>query len=101
MGWDYTRGASRADIARLIHYSDKTIDTTQTGNIIWAVCQDNNGLCIVCFLLRKGQNGWGYKGIPEKHGPFYYNCPVEYLDMVPTVNFEWRAEVIKYHAAIK
>ena len=54
---------------------------------------------IGCDLLRydKG-DGWGYKDMEESSGPFYYSCPLSYLEMAPVVNKEWRHGVKEYHA---
>lgn len=42
---------------------------------------------------------WGYKDMDESVHPYYYGCPLKYLDMVPEVaNAEWREGVRKYWA---
>jgi len=60
-------------------------------------------LCL--FLLGKttirGRVAWGYKDMGEESGPYYYNVPLEYLDMVPDPGgyaTAWREEVRKRHA---
>jgi hypothetical protein len=58
---------------------------------------------ITCDLLRYQQNyGWGYKDMEESMHPFYYSCPLGYLEMVPIDQFgghaEWREGVKNYHA---
>lgn len=43
--------------------------------------------------------GWGYKPIPEKDHPYFYSCPLSYLDMVPEDRYpeqtrpDWRRTV--------
>ena len=47
-------------------------------------------------------HGWGYKDMDETAGPYYYNCPLSYLDMVPdpmtTHSTPWRVLVREYWA---
>jgi hypothetical protein len=49
----------------------------------------------------KQYEGWGYKDLDESMGPYYFSCPLKYLDMVPIDryggNAEWRAGVVAYH----
>ena len=57
---------------------------------------------ITCDLIQyRRDSGWGYKNLDESMGPYYYSCPMCYLNMVPIDVYggdaEWRAEVIKYH----
>lgn len=60
---------------------------------------------IVCDLLRYQKDyGWGSKGMEESMHPYFYSCPLGYLDMVPIEQFgghaEWREFVRSYHARI-
>ena len=55
---------------------------------------------IGCDLLEysRADDGWGYKDLEEASGPYYYSCPMKYLEMVPVVaNEEWRRGVREYH----
>lgn len=57
---------------------------------------------IQCDLLQYQRDfGWGYKDMEESMHPFYYSCPLKYLDMVPLERFggnaEWREEVKHHH----
>ncbi|WP_240754701.1 hypothetical protein [Parasulfuritortus cantonensis] len=45
------------------------------------------------------KHGWGYKDLCESMGPYYYTCPLSYLDMVPVANADWRGQVRAWHAA--
>ncbi len=53
---------------------------------------------IVCDLFRydKG-DGWFYKPMDESMNPFYYSCPLGYLNMVPVASEDWRVGVKRYH----
>lgn len=58
---------------------------------------------IGCDLLQyqRGQGPgyeWGYKDMCESMHPYYYSCPLKYLDMVPVACEEWRKGVREYHA---
>lgn len=61
---------------------------------------------ITCDLLRHQKDyGWGYKDLDESVHPYYYSCPLGYLDLVPLNtyggNAEWREGVRAYHARRK
>jgi len=47
------------------------------------------------------RSSWGYKSLIEAMHPFYYSCPLSFLEMVPAgspeVCPEWRAMVRKWH----
>ena len=58
---------------------------------------------ITCDLLRYQKDyGWGYKDMEESMHPYYYCCPLKYLEMVPIDQYgghaEWREGVRKHHA---
>jgi len=53
---------------------------------------------IECDLLQRQDGYWGYKAMSESAGPFYYSCPLSFLDRAPEVNPEWRAKVRAFHA---
>lgn len=56
---------------------------------------------IQCDLLRCDQGSWGYKPLEESMGPYYFSCPLRYLELVPLDryggNAEWRDQVIEHH----
>jgi len=58
---------------------------------------------ITCDLLRHQRDyGWGYKDMEESMFPFYYSCPLSYLDLVPIEQYgghaQWREQVGAHHA---
>jgi len=112
MGWLFIQSATRADIIyrciRTISNDDTrwtTIAHCTKGNVLWAVVEavrKDTGeaeRAIICYLIapRKAY-GWGYKDIPECMGPFYYSCPLAYLDLAPEANAAWRQLVRDWHA---
>ena len=57
---------------------------------------------IQCDLLRYQRDfGWGYKDMEESCGPYYFSCPLKYLEMVPIEQYggkaEWREQVVLHH----
>lgn len=62
---------------------------------------------IQCDLLQysKSNDGWGYKDMEESMHPFFYSCPLGYLELVPIDQFggdeEWRKCVQSYHQRLK
>lgn len=111
MGWLFTNGATKQDVIAELTRSYVTnrgkadiIAYTVIDNVIWKVIDHSDtqsGDClryIACDLLESSDSGWGYKSLDESVHPLYYNCPLEYLDMVPDVMCEdWREGVRLYH----
>lgn len=78
------------------------------GNVLWTVWEiadiSSNvpRRFIGCDLLgTHGGEGWGYKDMSEEMHPYFYSCPLSYLEMVPVASEEWRAGVRAYHAKRK
>lgn len=116
MGWDFTSGATKKDIIheRTQPYEDanvrlNTLVHCVRGNCLWMVKEvlkkktNEVERFIELDLLEKnkGENweGWGYKDMDESMGPYYYSCPVEYLDMVPVVACQSWRDLVREHAA--
>lgn len=86
------------------------------GNCLWSVWEHTNTyiqpsplpdrveakryIALDLLSCDKGY-GWGYKDMCESAHPYYYNCPVKFLDMVPVACEEWRKKVFEYHDAKK
>ena len=113
MGWLFSQGQTRAQlIDRLTKpwtYQEKGVTSTclahtARGNVLWTVWEQAHAdgskqRFIGCDLMKpQAGYGWGFKDMEESSGPYYYTCPLSYLDMVPEVtNQEWRDKVRKYH----
>jgi hypothetical protein len=56
---------------------------------------------IACDRLQCRSGVWGYKDMEESMGPFYYSCPLSYLELVPVEKYGghavWREKVKAYH----
>jgi hypothetical protein len=109
MGWDYTHGASKQDIVRE-RIAPRTWDTGAVrtvasrvvGGVLWTVRDHTHPdgrleRYIGCDLLQGTPGGWGYKDLDEHSHPYYYSCPLAYLDIAPVACQEWREGVHKWH----
>jgi len=76
------------------------------GTILWTVWEVTTKATgerhrfIGCDILYRDKeyDGWGYKDLCESMGPYYYTCPLKYLDLVPEVaDASWREEVRAHH----
>jgi hypothetical protein len=98
-GW-YTR----KDVIRHLIKDEPRLTTLAhcvRGNILWTVQKwEDRDAFIGCYILMGPVKGngddpyaCGYKDMSEEMHPYYYNCPVKYLDMAPEVCPEWREKV--------
>lgn len=77
------------------------------GNKIWKVgvhTNLNTGVVekfIALDLLKKYNGCWGYKDLEACMGLYDYDCPLNFLKMVPVENQKWRDLVVEYHAKKK
>lgn len=54
---------------------------------------------IACDLIDIRQGLWGNKSLSEAVHPFYYTCPLHFLEMAPNgINPEWREAVHRHHS---
>ena len=128
MGWLFTLGSTRRDLIaeRAKHWectgeNGMLINSTclahcyrggRFSGVLWSVWErtfTRDGRIaqpterwITCDLLRyQNGYGWGYKDMEESMHPYYYSCPLGYLEMVPLDQFggnaEWRQGVVEYH----
>lgn len=127
MGWLFKSGYTRKElIAERTKAWERTTDAgilvTSTcvascyrggifSGVLWSVWErtfvkdgqqsEPNQRWIFCDLLRCEQGDWGYKDMEESMHPYFYSCPLKYLDMVPLETYgghpEWRELVRSYH----
>lgn len=109
MGWDYCYDwQKKSDIvqARTKSWENEErihtcLEHSTSGNVLWTVWEVRNKVngfserFIGCDLLQYDRRDqcWGYKGMDESMGPYYYSVPQKFLDMVPEQNPEWRKQV--------
>ena len=107
MGWTFLYDApeKRDVIEDCTRGSDKLkcVRKAVHGNELWTIWHNTETNCkyIVLFLLARRDSNWGYKDMTESMGPFYYQCPLSFLDEVPVANEEWREKVQAFHAQKK
>lgn len=121
MGWLVTHGstlrgqiASRSQGWENDKMKSECLAKCFKGNVcfsgkLWSVWEQTNKVTgekkrfILCDLLeyRRDVDGWGYKDMCESMHPYYYDCPLKYLGMVPDTSegacAEWRKEVRAHH----
>ena len=111
MGWLFTPGQTRTELIARLTKTDYFKGQTSTclrhcarGNVLWTVWEiilPNSEIhkYIGCDLMQCQKGcGWGYKDMCEADGPYYWSCPVSYLEMVPVRNEDWRQEVMRRDA---
>jgi hypothetical protein len=86
-------------------FTHKTLHKAVKGNVLWTVEElvrykepVESAKFIGCYLLKVSKGEAGYKPMDEAMHPYYYSCPLGYLDMVPEANSAWREKVLEYHA---
>jgi len=112
MGWKFTALTRDQLIRELVAPEDteranrKVIDHTLDGDVLWSVVRVTAkqagvmGLAVgdsVCFIACDLLEGSGYKSLAEAEHPYYYSCPLRYLDMAPQQCAAWRGWVRTYH----
>jgi len=111
MGWTFPFNASRSDVVEDLTRDQKTANggvfrtlrKCFRGNTMYALHEsgpegETRKWIAVYLLQRDASSGdWGYKDMDESMHPYYFDCPVSYLDEAdePTSDGarEWRAEV--------
>jgi hypothetical protein len=111
MGWDFTRGATKQDVVRELTADWTTNSGARSrclrhclkGHVLWGVREvtlpdGGTKRFISCDLLGRSGCDWGCKSMSEDVHPYYYTCPLSYLEMVPVACEEWREGVRRRHA---
>ncbi|MQT88093.1 hypothetical protein DYL61_16825 [Pseudomonas nabeulensis] len=118
MGWLFSSRSRSELIHDLIQPEDHArasvcvVAHTLRGNVLWSVVEvtakaegvhkdlapGQSTRYIRCDLLQRSGGQWGYKGMDESVHPFYYTCPLRYLEMAKEISPEWREKVRAYHA---
>jgi hypothetical protein len=116
MGWFYphettTRESLVIYLRRPERFGDKLelVRATVKGNRHWYLMRiRETGMHVIGLDLMQGTRGessWGYKDMDESVGPYYWDCPITYLDAPADESVgstsEWRAQVRRYHAEQK
>lgn len=120
MGWTFSDW-TRSELIELLTEPGET-DTARyetiahaiRGDVLWQVIRFSSkepapielvtgcsSTIIGCTLLSRSSGWWGFKEIEEAKHPYYYSCPLCYLDMAPERCPEWREGVREYHAGLR
>lgn len=103
MGYDSadhwtTKAAVVADLLRdaRAEYEVLAGQTTKSG--LWLAVRNKAGQAFIIFNLIERERGRYYaKSMSESMHPFYYDCPIYLLTLVPEGRSDWRAKVREHH----
>ncbi|WP_081884600.1 hypothetical protein [Pseudomonas sp. AAC] len=118
MGWLFSSRTRSELIQDLIRPEDtarasvRVLVHTLRGNVLWSVSEvtakatgvhpdlapGESMRYIRCDLLQRSGGEWGYKAMDESMAPYYYSCPLRYLDMAKELSPGWREKVRAHHA---
>ena len=109
MGWYSNRGNRKYVIEQLTAGNNRTkcIRHCYRGNaftgVLWQVweCDIIPKTFITVDILEYRNGQWYNKPVDESMGPYYYSCPLAYLDLASVENPAWRESVKEYHAKAK
>lgn len=73
--------------------------TKKVGKGLWILGQPTQCThpIIAFYLMERAQGTWGYKDMDESMHPYYYDCPVAWLEKAPVASQDWRDGVIAYN----
>lgn len=85
----------------------KRLKSRLVGNSYWSVIEvttkDNQKRTLITLeLISKSEGKYGFKGLDETANPYYYNCPLSFLELAnnpPPSEYsrKWREGVRQYH----
>lgn len=109
MGWDGCDDWKKKSDVVKSRLNDYAVDSTfevlaskSTKSGLWIVVRNRQtGLKGIFFdLIQKERGHWYVKSMDESMGPYYYDCPAKFLDLVPPraseafmFNLDWRSRV--------
>ena len=103
MGWDSstawnTKAKAKAYLDDSIKRSGWTIhDTKASRDGQWYLIERQGEMIIYLGLMKKGRGEYAIKTISESMGPYYFDCPLKWLDLAPVASQEWRDKVKELH----
>ena len=118
MGWLFSH-RSRSDLVQALVRPEEDEDARQVvvdhclcDDVLWSVAEvtvkpggihpdlapGQSRRFIRCDLLDQYKGLWGYKGLEESMHPYYYSCPLRFLDLAPEACPAWRQGVRALHA---
>lgn len=100
MGWTGSNMSRSERVAEILGGGGtwKLLASKMVGNCLWSVWDTpKNGNVILLHLFERRGGMTLDKGMDESMGPFYYSCPLKFLEMAPCLNQWWRTKVRKFH----
>jgi hypothetical protein len=115
MGWLFNAKSKQALIQELVspQRSDcytlviSDYELNKEGDVLWTLTDwtytnqcgvVEKATFISCYLLDCSSGQWGYKSLDEQTHPFYFDCPLRFLDKANYQPCEvWRSKVRKWH----
>lgn len=112
MGWTFIPNGTKEQVIREClegwdmnphtNTSGRVLDSACIGCELWSVVEvtnrDGQSHRFIRLDLLENQGGWGYKSMEEAMHPYYYRCPLRFLDLAPETSPEWRNAVRQHHA---
>ncbi len=114
MGWTYNAHpcSKESFVKQILMESGAILAHSVRGNRLWTIYQPKGSEAdpfILLFLLSRSNGCWGYKDMDETMGPYFFDCPLSFLDIVPEpekgchlslgeTGKSWRDHVREYHA---
>jgi hypothetical protein len=107
MGFLITKQSKAELVAELKRNYSTITEWSLVGNHLWGlypVTTTHGGkfaigdLVIHLFLIKSfGDGGYGYKCLSESARPYYYTCPLKFLDKAVELSADWRNDVRTHH----
>lgn len=103
MGWTFNAHpcSKESFVNQILMESGSILAHSVRGNRLWTIYQPRSAGAdpfIVLFLLKCSDGCWGYKDMDETMGPYFYDCPLSFLNKTPETGNSWRNDVRAYHA---
>lgn len=112
MGAMVRPGATLVDVVKMVteerdeknpHWTfhDYEVEDERGERVIWGLWEHRDppeghpGVFITCDLVVSDGSGKGYKSMDETVSPFYYSCPIRFLEKAPVCRPKWRVQVYK------
>lgn len=103
MGYMFSRQTKAELVEELKRDNPLITEWSLNGNELWGLypisTNQPSDLMIVLFLLASHGDEYGYQVMDESAQPYYYTCPLKFLNKAVELSPEWRTNVRAYHNA--
>lgn len=98
--WKTKRDVINAILRECYGATSQVIETKSTASGLWVLARPKGGpVQIDLWVIETHSAGnSAYKGMTESMHPYFYDCPLAFLDEAPEACAAWRAEVRAQHA---